>query len=506
MILRGRFLRCCAVAAAALAALPSLASQDLPLLFLVQRPAAAGLGQEAADVNIVEEVAQALTADGKVRVVRWSDQDPEFQKISEGVSLNDGPSDELISSFARLLKARFIMVVEASRLNDQLYPRADLFQAGRRGTLWTTGPKRAQGGEAFVIKVGDRVDWRATAASMGRTWVLQLNQGPFKDLKAAPDIPNPLSPTDLGPRAPRVELGASAGAEALDQAKSLVESGRTDLAILYLKDAVDANPFDPDRRVLLAELLDRRGFASQSAEESRRAARLVPNRPELWLVSARSWLIAEKPEEAKQDVQEAMARGADTPLTHRLMGDVLLMQGDYTKARDEYSVSLEKEDLPRTRLGLAVVFSLTRQPELSKAILEPVKIGPEGLSINDYSFVVQLADPSVRGLAKDLAAFMPRARTSKDKKALTEEAETLVRRSAALESLMGLVLPPKRHLPSHQARVLAHKLMLQASEEALSFVKGTDPEAEMEVVLSLAESLRQLNTAVNQYRDEQEPE
>lgn len=503
---RSHLVRLTAALVAGSMAVPGWAAQDLPLLFLVQKPAAFALGQEAADINVTAEVADALREQGKVNVVRWADDDPEFKKVSEGVSLTEGQTDELISEFARRLKARYILVIEASRMKEQLYPRADLFQSGRRGTLWTTGPKRPQGGDSIVVKVGDRVDWRATAVSLGKTWSLQLNQGPFKDLKAGVDIPNPVAPTDTGPRAPRVELGATAGAEALDQAKSLVESGRTDLAILYLRDAVDANPFEPERRILLSELLDRRGFASQSADEGRRAARLVPDRPELWLVSARSWLLAGQPEEAKQDVQEAMARGSDTPLTHRLMGDILLMQGDLVKSRDEYSVSLEKADLPRTRLGLAVVFSLTRQPELSKAVLEPVKIGPEGLSINDYSFVIQLAEPSVRTLAKDLADFMPRARTSKDKASITSEAQELVRRSSALEGLLALILPPRRHAPSHQARVLAHKLMLQASEEALSFVKGTDPEAEMEVVLSLAEALRQLNTSVNQYRDEQEPE
>ncbi len=482
------------------------ARQDLPLVFLVQKQTAEALGPEATDLNVTESVSEALKAEGRVSVVRWSQQDETFKTLSESTSLTEGPTDELISEFARRLKARYILVVEASRLKGRLYPRADLFQVGRRGTLWTTGPKRSQGTESIVVMRGSDIDWSATGSSLAKTWALQLSQGPFKNLQPEVEMPNPGAPSEAGPRAPRVELGASAGAEALDQAQSLIDSGRTDLAILYLRDAVDANPFEPERRILLSELLDRRGLALQSADEGRRAARLVSDKPDLWLVSARSWLIAGRPDEAKMDVQEAMARGADSPLAHRLLGDINLMQGDLAKARDEYSIALEKEDKPRTRLGLAVVFALTRQPELSQAILEPVKTGPNGLSITDYSFVLQLAEPSVRALAADLAAFMPRARVSKDKEAIAKESEALVRRSASLASLITLVKAPPRHSPSHEGRILAHKLMLQASEEAHSFVKGTDPEAEMEVVLSLAEALRQLNTAVDAYHDEQEVE
>lgn len=484
----------------------ALAKQDLPLIFVVQKQTAEALGAEASDLNVTEAVSDALRAEGRVSVVRWSQQDETFKTLSESTSLTDGPTDELISEFARRLKAKYILVVEASRLKGRLYPRADLFQVGRRGTLWTTGPKRSQGTESIVVMRGTEVDWSATGNSLAKTWALQLSQGPFKNLQPGVEMPNPVAPSEMGPRAPRVELGASAGAEALDQAQTLINSGRTDLAILYLRDAVDANPFEPDRRILLSELLDRRGLSLQSANEGRRAARLVSDKPDLWLVSARSWLIAGKPEEAKLDVQEALARGADSPLAHRMLGDINLMQGDLTKARDEYSLALERDDKPRTRLGLAVVFALTRQPELSQAILEPVKVGPNGLSITDYSFVLQLAEPSVRALAADLAAFMPRARVSKDKPGLEKESEALVRRSASLASLMSLVKAPTRHNPSHEGRILAHKLMLQASEEAHSFVKGTDPEAEMEVVLSLAEALRQLNTAVDTYRDEQEVE
>jgi tetratricopeptide (TPR) repeat protein len=484
----------------------AFARQDLPLVFVVQKQTAEALGPDANDLNVTEAVADALRGEGRVSVVRWSQQDETFKNISESTSLTEGPTDELISEFARRLKARYILVVEASRLNGRLFPRADLFQVGRRGTLWTTGPKRSQGNESIVVMRGTEVDWAATGNSLAKTWALQLSQGPFKNLQREVEMPNPVAPTETGPRAPRVELGAAAGAEALDQAQKLIDSGRTDLAILYLRDAVDANPFEPERRILLSELLDRRGLALQSADEGRRAARLVSGKPDLWLVSAKSWLIAGKPDQAKLDVQEALARGADSPLAHRLLGDISLMQGDLTKARDEYSIALEKEDKPRTRLGLAVVFALTRQPELSQAILEPVKVGPEGLSITDYAFVLQLAEPSVRALAADLAAFMPRARVSKDKEALAKESEALVRRSSSLASLISLVKAPTRHNPSHEGRVLAHKLMLQASEEAHSFVKGTDPEAEMEVVLSLAEALRQLNTAVDAYRDEQEIE
>lgn len=491
----------------AAAVLPGLAlAQERPVILVVQKSTAKDFGEDAIDLPMLDNMKEELAEDGRLTVVAWQRKDRTFADATSSIPLPDPPTEGAIADVSRRVRARYTLVIEATRYKEQVYPRADLFQAGRRGALWTTGPRRSAAGNSQVIKVGDEIDWQATAQSLSRTWMIQLSQGPLRSLGVGDTtLPNPLAARPEA-TAPRPDLTASAGPEALSASEDLVRRGQVGAAIIYLKDAVDANPFEPDRRVRLMELLNLQGLPAEAAEEGRRAARLASDRTDLWLASAKSWLLAGKPEEAKQDVNEALARGADGPLSRRLLGDIALIRGDLPRARDEYSLSMEQADSPRTRLGLAISFSLIGQPDLARAILtkEPAVAGE--LAPGDYAFLVEMLGPVTSSITQGLSDLGPAARRSPKDPAVIKEAERLERQSLALQELLVLVSPPAAHKRSHDSRVLAHKLMYQASQEVLSFAKGGDPEAGLEIVLSLGEALRQFSIARDGYRAETEPE
>jgi tetratricopeptide (TPR) repeat protein len=483
-----------------------VAAQERPVILVVQKSTAKEFGEDAIDLPMLDNMRQELAEDGRLAVVAWQRKDRTFVEATSAIPLPDPPTEGVIFEVGRRVRARYTLVIEATRYKGLVYPRADLFQSGRRGALWTTGPRRSAAGNSQVIKVGEDIDWQATAQSLARTWMIQLSQGPLRSIGLGDTtLPNPLASRQEDIR-PRPDLTAAAGPEALSTTEDLVRRGQVGAAIIYLKDAVDANPFEPERRVRLMELLNLQGLPAEAAQEGRRAARLTADRTDLWLVSAKSWLLAGRPEEAKVDVNEALARGADGPFSRRLLGDIALIRGDLARARDEYSLSLEQSDTTRTRLGLAISFSLIGQPDLARAILtkEPAVAGE--LAPGDYAFLVEMLGPVTSTITQSISALGPAARRAPKDPAVVAEAERMERQSLALQELLVLVSPPAAHKRSHDSRVLAHKLMYQASQEVLSFAKGGDPEAGLEIVLSLGEALRQFMIASDAYRAETEPE
>lgn len=470
---------------------------ELPRMLVVQRKSHE-FGQEAVPIKVFEHFAKEMAEDGRVKVISWTTDDPTFVRALEGMHIVDDPTDEEINVLAKRLEVKYTFICEATRVEAKLHPRAELFMTGRRGTIWTSGPRTAKESVSEVVTINGRPDWENSAKSLAHTWSQQLILGPLKDLAGGANTNfNPGETSLTG-----ITIDAAAGKEAMDHANKLIESGRADMAILYLKDAIDINPFEPQRRIRLMELLAQLGLSEQAADEGRRAARLSLDHPELWLYAAKSWVTAGKPDEAKADINEALARGVNTPLTHQLLGDIALIAGDYAKARDEYSISLEKEVSLKAQVGLALAFALDGKADQASLILEKAKQPQEGLTESDYAFVIDLCEEALKPMIKVMADLPPRIRMQRDKDAAIKDAASVESKTKGMAAVIAWVSPAKRHVQSHGSRDLAHKLLNQSAQEILSFAKGTDPDSGAEAVLSLGEALKELSHARETYRIE----
>ena len=470
---------------------------ELPRMLVVQRKSHE-FGQEATPLKVFEHFAKEMAEDGRVKVISWTTEDPIFNRALEGMHIVDDPTDEEINMLAKKLEIKYTFICEATRVEAKLHPRAELFMTGRRGTIWTSGPRSAKESVSEVVTINGRPDWENSAKSLAHTWSQQLILGPLKDLVSG-------SATNFNPgevSLTGITIDAAAGKEAMDHANKLIESGRADMAILYLKDAIDINPFEPERRIKLMELLSDQGLYELAADEGRRAARLSIDHPELWLYAAKSWVAAGKPEEAKADINEALARGVNTPLTHQLLGDIALIAGDYSKARDEYSISLEKGSTLKTQVGLALAFALDGKADQATAMLEKTKQPENGLTESDYAFVIDLCEGAIKPVIKVMADLPPRIRTGREKEATIRDAASVESKTKGMAAIIAWISPSKRHLQSQGSRDLAHKLLNQSAQEILSFAKGTDPDSGAEAVLSLGEALKELSHARETYRIE----
>ncbi|MCG9895821.1 MAG: hypothetical protein MH204_10140 [Fimbriimonadaceae bacterium] len=469
------------------------------ILIAQQRATDVGEDEEVFALRIGPALADAIRESGRARPIVFSEEDPSFKAVWPNLLVPDDPLNEDIELGAAAVGARYILVFQADRRTSGLRTESTLYEVGRRGPIWRS-PKRTA--PQVIMEVNGRPDWQSAGLVIGRNWVEDWVRGPWRSLARLPA--EQVNPTMVSRPTTdrRPDVAAARGDEAIDAAEALLNQGRLSEGVVYLRDAVDANPADSARRILLVETLSRLGMGRQAAEEGRRAARFAASRPELWLSSARAWLQADEPAEADLDLREALVRGVDSPELQRILGDIRLIQGRLTEARDSYSLALESTDSPAVRIGLTLVFSGLGNPRAAESILEPLNREGRVLTVPEYESFLDLSRPQVERLKRGITRLLPEARTAANLERVAAEVRDLAALADGLALLHRAIRPPGKFAGSHDSRALAQILMLQATKELLAGASGENPEALQDVVLSLAESLRVFQEADRQLTDE----
>lgn len=480
-------------------------------VLIVQRPDPHAPA-DALPMKMDMTVAEVFDKDGRVVPVVWSETDPLFRTYMDerkvfGPLVN--PTDADIAKTARAINAKYVFTLSATLIDDKLYPRAVLNQVGRGGNLWTYGQGEKEASFSVAVMVDNVPDWSATMRSVAQTINEQLIAGPWKDLTGRPieaggdggDVTNPPVTNEYAEGViPPPVVDAAASKAVMEQAQKYIDDGRTDMAILLLEDAIDLEPFEPKRRILLVELLSEQGLYEQAADEAQRAARLSVDNADLWLAAARCWMLSGKPDEARADIQEALARGADGFLAQRLMGDIRLLDGQLPQAIEHYQKAIAFEDRFQARIGLAIAQGLSGQKDAALKTLSEMKTPDGTMSPESYAFTVELIDLATRELSRRMSNVMPALRT-KGKEALPR-AEEVERQATSLAEILSQIPPPAVHAPSHNERVLAHKLLSQSTLEMIAFARTGNADYGDESVLNLAEATRILGNVRELYKAE----
>jgi tetratricopeptide (TPR) repeat protein len=478
-----------------------------PQVLIVQRPdPRAPADSEMMRLDML--LAEVIDKGGRVIPVVWSESDPLFRSYAEerlvsGPNIN--PTDGDIVKTARNINAKYVITLSATLIDGKLYGRATLNQTGRNGALWTYGKNDDDAVQSVAVTVNGEPDTQSSLRALAATMNEQINSGPWKDLTGRPVESDPTTTTDPGTTfveavAPPPIVDAAASKAVMEQAQKYIEGGRTDMAILLLKDAIDLEPFEPKRRILLIELLSQQGLFEQAADEGRRAARLSVESADLWLAAARCWMLAGKPDEARADIQEALARGADGFLAQRLMGDLKLLDGKLPEAIECYQKAIAFEDRFQARIGLAIAYALSGQKAEALKVLSEAKATEGPMSEENYTFTVDLIDLAARELCKRLSNLLPAIRMKG--KEMAPDAMQEERQATSLAEILSMLPPPALHAPSHEERVLAHKLLSQSTLEMLAFARDGNTNDGDESVLNLAEATRILGNVRELYRSE----
>jgi tetratricopeptide (TPR) repeat protein len=477
--------------------------------------------------------------------------DPIFRAaVSDDLIKNPNDDFKLPAAVAACSKlhAEYLLVVSAYRENGQAYARAILYRNGKQ--IWKdpvqpsmivdpskspTDPADLQP-ETTVIKPNSKkqrqniptktvsptmkkidfvlvgvhgprgLDIAETSRSQGRTWTEMLAAGPLKGLAphtrvATPEPAQGQAPIDTG-TAPKVVDNKALQANVA----ALNKDGRTAQAISVLRDAVDAEPMDLERRTMLINALLATHQSELAAREARRAAELMPDKIALRAMAARAWLQVGNKDEAQLDLNEAVARDPDSVETRTLLAELCLAQNKAQNALEHLDKAVAQKPTGDVLFKRALAKALLGDDKGASEDLAKAKEAGLGSdpseAIARYGFAVEVFDTAVKSAGDDLRSLFARAlvrRSEPEVEALAnDQAKLIASRSVFLSALV----PPAGHKQSHERRILAHNLLAQSVIDLQSFIKSGDEDTLADARINLGEALKQLTSARAAYTAE----
>lgn len=502
-----------------IAMLAAASARAVPGFLIVQATVA---GPEGANPNVPigHFLAQELREGGRVEPIVWSLEDPVFRTAVEEKLVPEprgNPPLDTVLQGASKMHADYVFVVSAWREGEKVRARGVLFRRG--GVAWidpdanTPGSSNESGrawaatalasvapaskvASEFIVSVADPENG---IRSLARTWAMKLQTEPLRSLPVEPLVgtPNPAQgQMPIGAEAPTPR--AVDNKELLATLDALAQEGRYETAVVAVRDAIDAEPLDVERRRRLVELLLRMGRPELACTEAQAAAQLLPERPHLWALAAQAALEANQLETAQDCVNELVARAPQNPDARLLLGEVRLRMFDAQGAVDHLTAAVEIAPTNEAYFLRAIAHALLGQSEQAAADLERSRSFSLDEPIDKahrYALVSSLLDGFAGDVCTQLRDLIPIARVRpKD----AEVAAAVALRWAQLQGVVafqGLVEVPAEHQRSFERRDLALKLLAQTLSEIRTFLKDGDEGLLGEATLNLGETLKNLSLA-----------
>lgn len=454
--------------------------------------------KEGVDLNvaITDTLAQEIDQAGKLTPICWGITDPVFRaaavdgKFASLGELPDVPNRDQALAVAHVLDADFVLECESRMDSGQVRATVKLLKSGRE--VWKST-------ESIKVAIGGKpIDKIASAQSVARTLILRLNTEYFRTAQTEAKLPT----ADPTPGQTPVEVPV-APAPRVDDTKwrtdyqALLSDGKTAQAVLVLRDAIDANPLDAERRRALIRVLSMMDPIA-AAEEARRAVAVAPDSVELRVEAARAWLKAGRESEARIDLNEAVARVPESPETLALLAELSVRQGDAVRGLELCDKTLKLGPNPEILLMRALCRSLLGGTDGVKqdfaALEKAAPTWSSELAMDHYRMATSVLDAQFDQMANDCRSLTQRiAVRPKDKEAadLLEQMSTL---AEARDAFLNRITVPEIARVGNARRLLALKLMRQTLGDLEAAVSGT-PDSVADARIDLGEAIRQMKSA-----------
>lgn len=495
--------------------------------------------KEADNVAILSYIAQELDDEGRVVPIAWSLTDPVFR-----AAVDDGhikrpptyPSMELAFEIANKLRITYVLAVQVWKKDGSVLAKGALYKGGkilwkdpdlsaadmenRRKALETEAKNAAKAGaqapqvdpdlmesRLIEVTVGNAgFDLDGASRSLARTWTHLLGSGPFASHPAHPKAAPPV-PVDEGTKpavvAPPPPPPKADNRKLSEDSMRLMAAGQTDAAIAMLRDAVDSEPLDAERRRLLIQSLLAAQRPRQAAEQGRRAAELLPTQIEFRTLAAQAWLQAGDLDEANADLNEAVARDPEAVATRSLLGDVSLHRLKPEDAITHYEVVIGKAPSTDALCRRALAYALLGQKDKVAADLVLVaKSGWGSAAGASFIFTSTIIDRSVLPLGDDARTLLQRARVKPDAPEVATDIAEMLQQAEALAAVVEAVPIPQKHQPSAEQRKLALKLLAQFLAELSAYVRTRDEDALTDATIDLGEAIKNAKAAQERFATE----
>lgn len=495
------------------------------------------------NVAIANSMAEGLEKEGLFVAVVWSFTDPIFRSAAGDGLVKDAnklPSLAQAQEVAKKLKLDYIIFIRAYQFEKAVLGRIQLFKGGKmtwkdpeKGTEFLdpnsggAPVKGTKGGlptetrpKAQTVKTEDRpmsimgpegLNVEDSALSLVRTWIANIKSGPLKGQSTQPKIltPDPLpgTKTDVPVEAivPTVKPAVD-NKQLLADLDAMVRGGQSVPAILMLRDAVDAEPQDVERRIALVRTLLLVGQPELAAKEARRAAQLLPEKVELRAIAARAWMQAGREDEAMADLNEAVARDPNSLETRFLLAEVNLSKLRPQQSLEHLDAILKEKPTADAWYKHALCQALLGKKDdvvadLAKAKEVGLATGSQDVAAR-YDVTLDVLDKSVMQLGNDLRSLYSRAqvrRTDPEVKQAHADAKALV---DAWTAFLTNGTAPHLHRSSHDRRLLALNLLTQSLNDLGTYLATNDEELLADSRLNMGQALKEFNSAQTSYRNE----
>lgn len=483
-------------------------------------------------VSISNYLADELDADGRVSPIVWGLTDPYFRAaVGDGILKDtpEFPTQKQAVETANKLKAEYLVILSLEHEGTSLKARLLLFSRGRQ--IWKDPykdsideaqrkkieqlnaqmkrrglpvpdlpPQTDPDYRRFSVTFGGALDEENAARSVARTWAYLLAEGPLKNL-----VPRPKSET------PEVDGGAQIvipdappptqvnNSQLVLDVQVMLARGDGVGAVNLLRDAIDTEPLDTTRRKMLASTLLNLGMFRVAAEEARRAAAVMPDQIDLWVMAARGWLRVGDLEEANKDLNEAVAREPGRGTVRELLGEIYLAKLDLPAAIDNLNAAIMISPNADTLYLRGVALTIGGETDSARKDFD--KAAELGLAADPISVegrfgtVTSLVDASIVKSGADLRDLLQKARLDRSDPKVGVSAGKLLQYATGLRTLMESITPPEKNKISAERRRLALNLLCQSLTEVQDYLKSGDDETLGEATIDLGESLKQLGQA-----------
>ncbi|MCC7103021.1 MAG: hypothetical protein IT206_08090 [Fimbriimonadaceae bacterium] len=471
---------------------PAIAAAQEPAILIHQK-----IPQDSVS-DIAIATAQEFSSTFALNPIVWSVNDPQFRDAIYNRLAPEGvfdPTQEQLESVARNLKAPYWVFIVVKSEKDLMGTIISVYRTGQRKPVWTkTLETRAE-----VGGVGSRVQ---AEQALARSWGFELRQGVFKDYIRKVDIPDPdpnQGTTTTPDPAPTTVPDA---ATLRQQVNALIEANKRSEALTLLWDSVDQAPFDLPTRQFLIDTLVRLGQNQEAADECRRALLIWPGEEGIRLANIRCLLALGQTEVAAEQLQEAEVRNPKSLAVIELKGNVALLRGLYQQARNAFMTILSQEPRPTVQASLALTVALEGDTAEARRLMATMPPVDDATISEIYAHMVSVNRLAIDRLATELREVLRLGRLQPGNQSAIDRAQRVFKACEGLDGVLETARVPELHSPSHEARILAQKLLTQASAEIFSFVRSGNPEAGDEATISLGEALRSYAEADQAYNDE----
>ena len=464
-----------------------------PTLLIYQ--AKAPKGKDDPNIDITSFLSKEYETNGRLTPIVLSPLDPTIKAALTTGRIKpfaDNPRNSEVFALSRELRVDYLLVVESIRVGKSVKAKLKLFRSERQIYHDDTD---------MSVSLKEIMDPETTARSIAHTFAVKMDSGPFKAFPDQPKIKEPTLQPGQAPTAVSTSVKITpqtTDVELRQSVDALVKANRTPEAVLKLRDAVDASPFDFDRRTALIELLQTSSPLA-AAQEARRAALLMPDKVEFRVLSARAWVQAGQPAEAQKDLNEAIARDPNGAATRVLLAELSLNQLDPTKALAHLDAAIKQQDSGQARFLRAICRSLLGGTDgmlidLAQADkLESTRSGD--LISKRYAEAVDILDKAFNQDGVSLRSLIPKIVVKPTDQNLRDDLEQMLRLAQARTTfLSSLPVPTNQKLPQDQ-RILAHKLLIQSLLDVQGYRNGNDEDTLAEARINLGEALKHLQAA-----------